>query len=38
VCDDETDSMETFTVVTFTRLAEEEKDSMETVTAVNFKE
>ncbi len=28
--------METFTVVTFTRLAEEEKDSMETVTAVNF--
>jgi hypothetical protein len=28
--------VETFTVVTFTRLAEEEKDSMETVTAVNF--
>jgi hypothetical protein len=38
VCDDETDSVETFTVVTITRLAEEEKDSMETVTAVNFNE
>jgi hypothetical protein len=38
VCDDETDLVETFTVVNFTRLDDEEKDSMEIFTAVSFNE